>query len=136
MIKVFYGEKGTGKTKAMVEKANSILTDNKGDVVFIDDTNQLMLDLNHKIRFVNVSNFPVCGTKEFLAFICGILSANYDINTIFLERVIYITKTNADQLEELFSELHKISDERSVDFVISISGKNDSVPHFIKQYAS
>ena len=43
MIKVFYGKKGTGKTKQMLETANAIVRESNGAVVYIDDSNELMM---------------------------------------------------------------------------------------------
>ena len=36
MIKVFYGKKGMGKTKQMIENANTIVNSSNGNVVYID----------------------------------------------------------------------------------------------------
>ena len=36
MIKVFYGKKGMGKTKQMLENANNIVNGSNGNVVYID----------------------------------------------------------------------------------------------------
>ena len=44
MIKVIYGEKGTGKTKMMIDAANSAVSAAKGHMIFITDTNREHLD--------------------------------------------------------------------------------------------
>ena len=54
MIKVFYGKKGTGKTKHMLEAANAASKETNGSVVYIDDSNELLVKLSHKIRFINI----------------------------------------------------------------------------------
>ena len=54
MIKVFYGKKGMGKTKNMLENALSVANESRGNVVYIDDSNELLSKLSHKIRFINV----------------------------------------------------------------------------------
>ena len=84
MIKVFYGKKGTGKTKHMLENANGIVVNAKGNVVYIDDSNEQMMKLAREIRFVNVKDYPVQGADSFLGFICGVASQNYDTLTIFI----------------------------------------------------
>ena len=40
MIKVFYGRKGMGKTKQMLENANNIVNSSSGNVVYIDDSSE------------------------------------------------------------------------------------------------
>ena len=89
MIKVFYGKKGTGKTKHMLETANSIVRESNGAVVYIDDSNELMMKLSHRIRFINILDYPVYGSDAFLGFICGVASQNYDIETIFIDGLTY-----------------------------------------------
>ena len=37
MIKVFYGKKGMGKTKQMLENANNIVNGSNGNVVYTDN---------------------------------------------------------------------------------------------------
>ena len=55
MIKVFYGKKGMGKTKQMLENANNIVNGSNGNVVYIDDSDELTVKLAHEIRFVKHS---------------------------------------------------------------------------------
>jgi AAA+ ATPase superfamily predicted ATPase len=134
MIKVIYGEKGTGKTKILVGAANDLAVERKGDVVFIDDSNQLIYDLKHEIRFVNVADYPITGPDEFLGFICGIIAQDYDVEGIFIDGLTYILKQSLDTLEQFFSRLAQISEKFKVDFNISINGKMDTIPAFISEY--
>ena len=46
MIKVIYGAKGTGKTKMMIDAANSAAKDAKGHLIFITDSKRGMYDLS------------------------------------------------------------------------------------------
>ena len=136
MIKVIYGEKGMGKTKILIDTANKIALDGKGDVVFIDDSTQLMYDLNHKVRFVNVSEFPPLGIDGFFGFICGILSQNYDIEGIFIDGLNYITKKKAADMELFFKNLQVIMEKANIDFYVTINGINEELPEFLKQYTA
>lgn len=136
MIKVIYGEKGMGKTKILIDTANKMSQEVKGDVVFIDDSTQLMYDLKHKVRFVNVSEFPSMGSEGFFGFICGIISQNYDIEGIFIDGLNYITKKKADGLEPFLTNLQVISEKTKIDFYITINGTNEQLPEFLKQYTA
>lgn len=134
MIRIVFGEKGTGKTKILVDTANKISTESKGDVVFIDDSNQLMYDLNHKIRFINVTEYPIAGQAGFLGFISGIVSQDYDIDTIIIDRLTHITKQKPDELKDFINSVKVLSDARSVNFVITITGSIKDIPEFLKEY--
>lgn len=136
MIKVIYGEKGMGKTKILIDTANKMIQEAKGDVVFIDDSTQLMYDLKHEVRFVNVSDFPFMGSDGFLGFICGILSQNYDIEGIFIDGLNYITKQKAADLRGFFENLQTVSLKEDIDFFITINGINEELPEFLKQYTA
>jgi hypothetical protein len=134
MIKVFYGLKGAGKTKCILDAANEAVVESKGDVIFLNDSEKLIYDLKHEIRYINVKKFPVNDELQFVAFVGGLLAANYDIEKIFIDRTTYICKKEAEELEEFFSQLKELSANNNVDFIVSISAKNDAVPAFIKEY--
>lgn len=134
MVKVIYGIKGMGKTKTLIEKANNMAAECKGDVVFIDDSNELMYDLKHNIRFINVSEFPVKGNVAFLGFICGIISEDYDIEGIFIDGLTYITNQNIELMESFFSEIDKISQKFNIQFYFSINGEAARMPQYLKEY--
>lgn len=132
MIKVFYGKKGTGKTKHMLENANEIVIEAKGNVVYIDDSNEQLMKLAREIRFVNVMDYPVRGTDAFLGFICGIASQNYDIETIFIDGLNYIVGDAG--LESFFKGLELFEKENNLNFFISINGDENNTPDFIKKF--
>lgn len=134
MIKVIYGNKGAGKTKTLVDEANNFTSKSKGDVVFIDDSDHLICDLKHEIRFINVTEFPVAGPAAFLGFICGVISEDYDIDGIFIDGLTYILKQNINSLKEFFVSLNSISTKYNVKFCMTINGEPDKTPEFLKEY--
>ena len=134
MIKVFYGEKGMGKSKMMVDSANEHAEKRDGDVVFIDDSNDLMLKLKHQIRFIDVSVYPVSGADQFFAFICGIISQNYDIESIFIDGLTYIVKEDIGALEGFFKNISVLNEKYGIHFILSINGRPESMPEFIQPY--
>jgi len=134
MIKVLYGRKGMGKTKIMLETANNIVRETSGNVIYIDDSNELMTKLSHKIRFVNVLDYPVHGSHEFLGFICGIASQNYDLKKLFIDGLTYIVKEDITDMENFFKGIKKISEICNFDLIISINGDENKIPDFIKEF--
>jgi len=134
MIKVFYGRKGTGKTKNMLENANNIVVETKGAVVYIDDSAELMMKLARDIRFINIKDYPVKGADAFLGFICGVASQNYDIETIFIDGLTYIVGEEAAELGSFFEGLEKITNNSNLNLFISINGEEEKTPAFIKKY--
>lgn len=134
MIKVIYGKKGAGKTKVMIDTANGLAVNGSGSVVFIDDSNQLMYDLKHEVRFINVTEFPVRSAEAFLGFLCGLVSGNYDIESVFIDGLTYIIKDRIEGLEEFFKVMNELTVKFNISFYVSINGDPDTVPEFIKAY--
>ena len=133
MIKVIYGEKGMGKTKILIDAANKLSAECSGDVVFIDNNTQVMYDLRHEIRFVNMTDFPVMDSSGFFGFLCGVLSQDYDIEGIFIDGLNYIVKKKAGELGDFFEKLDIVEKKTGINFYITINGKNDDIPAVIKE---
>ena len=139
MIELIYGTKGTGKTKIIVDKANDNVDTAKGDIVFITDTDELMHQLRYQVRMVNASvlrkseDDPI-SIKEFIAFIKGILSANYDIETMYIDGAHRMFKMKVPQMGEFYAELGAIAKSSNVRFVITVSADPVDFPEELKQY--
>lgn len=123
-----------GKTKILIEEANKMVSHTKGAVVFIDDSEQLIYNLKHQVRFVNVSEFPAVGSEGFFGFICGILSQNYDIEGIFIDRLNFITKVSVPELETFFKNLSTVDEKNNINFLITLHGDEADMPAFLNQY--
>jgi hypothetical protein len=119
----------------MIEMANSALSEVKGDIVFIDDDNRCILDLNHHIRYINAGEFKVTTPCLFAGFLCGVLAQNYDIEKVFLDGFPdLVGLNNAADLKSLFAQLEDISKRRDITITLSVSGDPDSVPDFIRPH--
>ena len=133
MIQIIFGEKGTGKTKRILDFANQAAKEAKGSLVFIDDDNRYMFDLNHAIRFINASEYAIGSPKMFYGFISGLLAGDFDLEYIFVDGLLSIIKHDLATLEELFAELKKYSELRGVNFVLSVSGSVAALPDYMKE---
>lgn len=134
MIQVIYGAKGTGKTKIIVDAANSYAREAKGVVVYIDRTNHRLHDLYRDIRLVDASAYDLKSQHDILSFIKGMLAANFDIERIYIDGVTRLLDCNISQLRELYEGMEKISMEHNVSFVITASGAREDLPEFIAKF--
>ncbi|GAU79445.1 hypothetical protein [Fusibacter sp. 3D3] len=121
MVTLIAGKKGTGKSKEIVKMANDMVAQVKGDAIFIDDDNRAMYDLLHELRFINIKEFPIETGEEFLGFICGLISNNYDIQKIFIDGILNCVKIEPDRLPAWFKKIEDISTAFSVDFIITMN---------------
>lgn len=136
MVELLIGKKGTGKTKALVDKVNTALTVAKGNVVFIAKNSDQMYAVDSKARMATTSDFDIRSYNELLGFIYGIISRDYDITNIFIDGIFKIIgTTELDGFEEFLGRLEDLSRKQSISFVISVSIDADTAPDYIKELA-
>lgn len=136
MLHVFCDMKGSGKTKALIQSANEKINSSKGNIVYIDDDNGPILHLDRKIRFVSTEQFGLKDYNDFYGFLCGILSQDYDISTIYIDGLFNIIEGNIEDAAHLFYSIEKLSREYNVEFYLNINHEKDSIPEFIKKYVA
>ena len=135
MVKILAGEKGEGKTKRMIDMANAAGKEAKGNIVFVDDDNSHMYDMHYSVRFVEPPKFIMEDPQVFRGFVCGILSQNSDIETIYIDGVNHIMDRISDaDFTAFIQELDKTSKEAEMDMVMIISRKTDALPAEVQQY--
>ena len=135
MVKILAGEKGEGKTKRMIDMANAAGKEAKGNIVFVDDDNSHMYDLHYSVRFVETPKFIMEDPQVFRGFVCGILSQNSDIETIYIDGLNHIMDRISDaDFTAFIQELDKTSKEAEMDMVMIISRKTDELPAEVQQY--
>ncbi|MDO4565231.1 MAG: ATP-binding protein [Clostridia bacterium] len=135
MIQIIFGEKGTGKTKRMLELANRTANEAKGSMVFIDDDTSYMYDLNYSIRFINATEYGILGPKMFFGFLCGLAASDYDLEYIFIDGFLKLISHELDTLEEFFDKLLAFSAAHGINIILTASGKKEELPEFLRQYA-
>ncbi len=132
LIGVIFGEKGTGKTKQLLDRANAAVLKAKGNVIFIDSDNSYMYDLSTKVRFINATDYGVTTPKMLYGFLCGLAAGDFDLETVFIDGLLSIVHHSLDTLEGLFAELHAFSDKHGVNIILSMNGSADTVPAFLR----
>ena len=84
MVKLLIGHKGSGKTKQMVDLANTDVAEKSGSIIFIIKDDRLKHELNYNIRMIVMDDYEyVSNIERYTGFIYGILSSNHDIEEIF-----------------------------------------------------
>ena len=134
MIQIIAGKKGSGKTKRLIDLTNTTAKESNSDVIFLDDDNRYMFDVDHKVRFVNVADYHVNTPEMFTGFLCGMLSSNFDIGTIFVDSFLKLCKQELNACEGVVNTLKELCDKHNVNFVLSLSADLAEVPEFMKEY--
>lgn len=134
MIQVIAGKKGSGKTKRLIDLTNTTARDAEHDVIFLDDDNRYMFDVDHKVRFINAEDYHIHNADMFIGFLCGMLSSNFDIGTVFIDAFLNLCHTDLQNTVEVVNTLAELSTKHDVDFVLSLSADPDELPEHLRQY--
>ena len=136
MIKVITGDTGEGKTKRLITRANEVLKEAKGNIVYIDGDNSHMYDLRHEIRYINISEFPIDDYHEFYGFMCGILSEDNDITYIFVDGLLKMAHLEQiSNSDELINKLKALTDKFNVRLIASLNCQEKKLPDFLQEFA-
>lgn len=124
MVKLLIGHKGSGKTKKMIDLANESVETSKGSIVFVNKNTRLIYDLDYKIRVICMEDFPhITNEDEYIGFIFGIMSADNDIETIFLDGIMRHRDFALEVLPSFIEKLKIVSKESGINFVVSVSAE-------------
>ena len=133
MVQFIVGREGKGKTKHLLDKVNAEIKDAQGNVVYLDKSTKHMFELNNKIRLIDVPEYMVTDSDEFIGFICGIISQDHDLQKMYFDSFLKIACVEADELEKVIEKIEKISEKFHVDFVISVSRDESELPENIRK---
>lgn len=131
MIRLIYGKKGSGKSKKLLDMANAEVAKATGNLVYLDDDNRCMYDLQHEIRFINTSDYDIDNIDKLYGFVCGILSGDFDISAIYIDGMKSMIKKHDGALETLLKKFDDLFADISAYIVISGS---EEPPEFLRKY--
>ena len=133
MVQFIVGREGKGKTKHLLDKVNTEIKDAQDNVVYLDKSTKHMFELNNKIRLIDVPEYLVTDSDEFIGFICGIISQDHDLQKMYFDSFLKIACVEADELEKVIEKIEKISEKFHVDFVISVSRDESELPENMRK---
>lgn len=133
MVQLIVGEKGKGKTKKILDKVNGEVKEISGNIVYLDKSTKHMYELNNKVRLIDVSQFMIENSSEFIGFISGIISQDHDLQKMYFDSFLKIACLEAQDMEDTVSKLEKLGEQFGVDFILSVSVNEDKLPASLKE---
>jgi len=131
MVKLIAGEKGKGKTKLILDMANTEAKNSDGVVIYLDKSSKHMFELDRNIRLINVREYPVADFDVLMGFICGLVSGNHDIESIYFDSFLVLASLEDQDPTDAIDKMIVLSERLGVDFIISVSlGVNELDPKF------
>ncbi len=134
MIQVVHGKKGSGKTKRIIDMANNAVKEIDGIVVFIDDDNRYMFDVQQPVRFVNAGEYGMSSPEMFYGFLCGMASQNFDISYVVVDAFLKLVNAEPEETEWFFEHLGQLAERNNITFVLSLSADDAEAPEFMKKF--
>lgn len=121
MVKLIIGNKGSGKTKRLIDLVNGAVEKSNGNVVCIEKERLLTYDVNYRARLIETDHYKVAGYDAFYGFLCGVIAGDHDITDILVDATLKIGGKDYEALAnflEKVAELSKLS-EQDITFTVS-----------------
>ena len=129
------GQKGTGKTKQMIDLINTAVSTENGNVVAIAHDSKLNFDISYKIRLVDTSEYMIPNYDTLKGFLYGLYASNYDITHVFIESLNKLVPTVGNEDVEPFLDwLEAFSQKSGIKYTVSISEDSSKANDGVRKY--
>lgn len=128
MITLILGKSGSGKTKHLIENANSEKARGNGNIVFIDTDDSHIFTLDYAVRLINAKNFHIDNVEALYGFIAGIVSRDYDIEKIFLDGIYEIIDFSDSDLKKLVEKLNVLTRDNDLEILLGLDKLKEELP--------
>jgi len=132
MVQLIVGKKGKGKTKQLLDKVNSEVKAITGNIVYLDKSTKHMYELNNKVRLIDVSQYMIENSSEFIGFVCGIISQDHDLQQMYFDSFLKISCLEGEDITPVVEKLEKVGAAYNVDFVLSVSADEAELPESVR----
>ena len=133
-MKIIIGVKGTGKTKALIDMANSALETSKGSVICIEKGDKLRFDIKYQVRLIDSDEYHVNDADALYGFVAGILASDHDVTDLFIDSALKICKNDYDAFDSFLKDLDFLAKKIGVNVVITSSIPVEEASETVKQY--
>lgn len=128
MVKFILGAKGAGKTKWLIDNANSDIKEGNGNIAFVDVDDDHIFSLDYNVRLINMKDYDVTTLEGFYGFICGMLAMDYDLEKIYVDSVYKVLKLKNEDIEWLYDKLGVVTEKSNVEVYINIDYLKADIP--------
>lgn len=132
MIKLIVGNKGSGKTKALIAMCNEAVNNSQGNVVCLEKGLKLTYDITHKARLVDTDEYDIQNFDTLYGFLAGLLAGNYDITHVFVDATLKIGGRDYEAFATLVDQVNKLTS--NVEMVFTVSCDPSELPQRIQKF--
>lgn len=120
MIELLVGQKGIGKTKKLAELANKRISKSDGTVVLIVKEDNLIVNLDHGVRLIDIKEYNIADFIGLYGFICGVCAGNYDVTDILIDSIFEPDKINIDELVAFMDDIAEFCKNSSITLTLAV----------------
>lgn len=134
MIKLIVGQKGSGKTKTLIDMINAAAKEAKGNVVCVEKGLKMTYDISHAVRLIDIEHYDVKGFDAFYGFLAGVCAGNYDITDVFVDGTLKIGGRDYAAFGAMIAKIEALQKENDFSIVFTVSCDVADLPESVKQY--
>lgn len=134
MVKVIVGQKGSGKTKELIEAIQIAEKQAQGDIVCIEKGSSLRYDISYRVRLVDAREYDIKSFDQLTGFISGLHAGNFDITHVFMDNFYKLLGKDPEQAVRFCQWCESFGERNNINFTISISDDPDSADDVLRKY--
>ena len=135
MVRLIMGEKGTGKTKKLIELINASAAEENGNVVCIEAKSTMTFDIHYHVRLISADEYQITTYEGLRGFVSGLYAGNYDISHVFVDNLCKIAGTSdLMAVEKFLNWLERFSEKNSVKFTVTITADESLATEGMRNY--
>ena len=134
MIKLIIGEKGAGKTRALIERVNTTVDTTKGSVVVIAKGKKLMHEVKYQARLIDTDECDINNPHSLYGLVAGVISSDYDAHDIFIDSALKIIENDVAEFEVLVPMLDKLTAAQGINLTMTSSISKENLPASLNKY--
>ena len=133
MIELIVGDKGSGKTKTIIERMNNAVESTDGHIVCIEKGMKSTYNIKPNVRIIDVDDYNIRGYDQYYGFFMGVLAGDYDIEQVYMDGSLKIGGGDLEGLGALLDHINDVAPEY-VRVIITVSASMDQLPESIAKY--
>ena len=134
MIQFILGQKGTGKTKFLIDRINDAVKKSAGNIVVIEKGYVLRYDVDHEARLIDIEDYDVHDFKTFYGFLAGLFAGNYDITEVFVDATFKIGGRDYGAFADMIARLDKLTESTGAIVCFTVSCSLSDLPEELHKY--
>ena len=91
-----------------------------------------MFELNNKVRLIDMSEYDIQNSSEFVGFLSGVVSQDNDLEKMYLDSFLKISRAEENEIGQVLDRLEAMGEKYQVSFVVSISIDEADLPEHMK----